>query len=245
MTHHHSEDESKRLFELLRDRALSDDFRLQHFEELLTLDHGFWRPDSRITLRTFMLAVGRAAQANAVARGARRDAIDAESLAHDVLLAFFHQAHRIKEPRAWLIGTAYRMLNRELGKNWGAYFVVEADAPRARQLVAPDQSTHAELGDERMRRVTDAMRSCLTPIRRRVMEFHLAGNTSTEIGAMLQMKPATVRKHLSRGKADLARALRDDQAAATDTGGSGEDDGPEPTSGVRPRGLHAQPPARR
>ncbi len=209
-------DESERLFRLLQDRTQSASESQELFEQLLALGRGFWYPKGGLSLMKFMHVLARAAQSHATALGARRDAVDQESLAHDVLLAFFFQTHKIRHPRAWLIATTRRRLARQLGKEWHVYFGDELDAPHARQLAANDGFANHELHDERMRRVIDAMNTCLKPTTRLVLELHLEGKTSTEIGEILGLNPATVRKHISRATARLARALQQDGQAAAD-----------------------------
>lgn len=48
----------------------------------------------------------------------------------------------------------------------------------------------------------------IDPLRRRIIEEHfLEGRTSDEIGARLQLKPATIRSHLARALRELRRRL--------------------------------------
>src|SRR5262245_40323482 len=88
---------------VLQDERASSEDRLQAFERMLELDHGFWGPGH---LAAFVQAYALLTARRTAPSGVSADAIDWELAADEALLALASKAHTIKEsPRAWLIGT--------------------------------------------------------------------------------------------------------------------------------------------
>jgi RNA polymerase sigma factor (sigma-70 family) len=188
------------LFEQLQNMEPTDKERLRLFERLLSLDRGFW---GRMTLLSWMRRVTFWYAEEVAAQGARRDAIDDESIATEVLLLFFDNAAKIHSPRAWLKGTARIRVCGELRLNGSTIFGVEIDAGGF-DVQASDSPRRV---GRRLRQVRAEIERLPSPRRDVMRLYYVERWTTSEIAAALDLREATVRQHLRRGREQLKAIL--------------------------------------
>lgn len=210
--HHddHESDHSYDLYARLRDTSLSDEERLQLFEQLLALHSGFW---GGCSLRAWVLRATYHAKRVAVSKGARADAIDDEGIAHDVLLLFFEQTKTIENPRAWLGSLARRRIRFEVCRQPGLMFGKEIDAGK---IAIAEQSTRSSSSSEKdLGVVRDAIAALPSPRRELMIAFYAERQKTNDIAVEFGLSPACVRQHLSRGRKQIEKAIREFQKAVT------------------------------
>jgi RNA polymerase sigma factor (sigma-70 family) len=193
-----------------QDEALTT--RADAFEKLLSMSHGFWQSDDAKEPETLMHFTRRIARWVVGCRPSHRRPtfITHEDLAHDVLLTFFESAHRIRRnPRSWIIGVAackYRVALRKESAVFQCSDSERASIPEPAWSIgsaAPFERSDTS-ADHSLR---DAI-SHLPPKQREVYRRLLSGCSRNEIADELQLSPAAMRQHISRGKRHLASALR-------------------------------------
>ena len=127
-----------------------------------------------------------------------------EDVAQDALLIArhrWHDIHAYDKPEAWVLKVAIRLMRR-----WQQRHQLETPLVAVPAVDALEQVHEAEALHSALRR--------LSPRHREVVALHhLLGYPVSEIASVLIISEATVRTHLTRGRAELRRIL----------GGSDED----------------------
>jgi len=129
-----------------------------------------------------------------------RDPEAGQDLAQDAYLRAFRAWDRFEgtDRRAWLhtIGLRLAFNERDRRRRWGR---LVAGGSAQQSWVAPED-----------RRVHDALGVLRAEHRAALLLNAIDGYTQTEIAAMFEVPPGTVASWLSRAKAQLREALRDD-----------------------------------
>jgi RNA polymerase sigma-70 factor (ECF subfamily) len=129
-----------------------------------------------------------------------RDPEAGQDMAQEAYLRAFRAWHRFDgtDSRAWLhtIGLRLAFNERDRRRRWGS---LVAEGHRSDAWVAPDD-----------RRLHDALGTLRREQRAALLLNAVDGYTQAEIAAMLEVPPGTVASWLSRAKAQLREALRDD-----------------------------------
>lgn len=139
--------------------------------------------------------------------------VDPNDVAHDAIVVFLEQCHRIRDVRklrSWLWSVMQRMVLRELGKDWR--HVESSDLTLDdREPAAPSSTVDEESDAIPMNPRVDALHAALgalSPSLRDVVRLHgLEGLTHEETARILGIEPTAVRVRWYRAKHELRRLL--------------------------------------
>lgn len=168
-------------------------------ERLFCLSYGFWQADdspAKESFRAFTLRVAENVIAHKIWKH-HRQIVSAEDVADELLIVFVEDAHTIKrDPRAWLIGAALRIVQRLAGGR--SVFAGDLAAVRVKRGSLLHHHRNSAVDKRRI-----AQREALKGLKGRVGEVmrlrHISGLSAFQIAADLDMSEAAVRQALSRG----------------------------------------------
>ena len=139
--------------------------------------------------------------------------VNPDDVAHDALIVFVEQSHRIRDVRrlrSWLWSVMTRMVLKELGKDWRHVETSDltlADHEQEASDSTIDEESDAIPVDPRV----DALHAALgdlSPSLRDVVRLHgLEGHSHVEIARVLGIDPTAVRVRWHRAKRELRKKL--------------------------------------
>ena len=201
------------LFFLLCNPALTKEERRDIFDALLKTPGGPFM-DSDLPMRRSVRNLARHVTTSMLRKLSLPSSyVNPDDVAHDALIVFVEQSHRIRDVRrlrSWLWSVMTRMVLKELGKDWkhvGTSDLTLADHEQEASCSIADDKSDAIHVNPRV----DALHAALdelSPSLRDVVKLHgLEGHSHVEIARVLGIDPTAVRVRWFRAKRELKKKL--------------------------------------
>jgi len=199
---------SDQYLQVLRDREADAEARLEAFEGMLSLTHGWWGNGS---LTAFALGFALAQARRLTHASGRVDAIDWEEAALESLELLFQNTHRIaaENPSSWLRGVIRHKLQQQARKlhaeHWAQQITEQMPSPDAEGSEETDQETtgHSQFYSDLFKALAG-----LPPALREVAQMSLLDRYSPdEIQRTLGITSFTLRKRMQRIRERVAASM--------------------------------------
>ena len=177
-------DKSVRLLRALQSQR-SEKQRLAAYRRMVALKSGWWRRDPASKDEDFVTFLGRVS--GIVIRkylpvGASPTTVTCDELKHELFIVFFEKAASIRtDPRAWLFGTAVRILRDMVRRNAVVVFSQPLERVEEPRAAEPEPRSKPSPQLVAMRR---AIRQLPGPTSR-IVKAHIHGKTTADIAAEL------------------------------------------------------------